>query len=87
MGITIDFAQAAPRLRPGFRQTQAADDIKAKFKLGLEFALSTLDPKIAALEQSISALDRSRCDVGALEAQLCELKWLVLVARAAVGSL
>ncbi len=85
MGITIDFVQAARRLRPSTEHR--TNEITGTFKADARVALSALGSKAQALENLIRALDRSGHDVSALEAQLRELKSLVLMAGARLDSL
>ncbi len=86
MGITIDFVEAALRLRPSI-ETNRSDDMMGAFRAGARLALSTIELKACALEELIRSLEQSGHDVSALDAQLAELKMLVLLAGVALDSL
>jgi len=93
MGVTIDFRRAARKLRlvepdqAVMRKVDQVGEIQARFKLEMRLALSLLNWKMKLLDESMLALDKSRCETAVLEAQIENLKKMLRTASTAVEAL
>jgi hypothetical protein len=93
MGVTIDFRRAARKLRviePGraaLSKVEQIDEIQTRFKLEMRLALSLLNWKMKLLDESMLALDKSRCETAVIEAQIGNLKKMLRIASTAVEAL
>jgi hypothetical protein len=93
MGMTIDFHSAARKRRPldadqaAIARVEQIDQIKTRLKLDLGLALSLLDLKINLLDDSMLALDPSRCETAILQQQIDNLKKMMLTVTSTVAAL
>jgi hypothetical protein len=93
MGVTIDFGNAARKRRPldadraAMAKVEQIDDIKARLKVDLCMALSLLDLKINLLDDSMMALDPSRCETVILREQIDRLKQMMRTVTSTVATM